>query len=326
MTGIVEVSVVDVTVDLTVGGDVVVDVAAVLAAGGGGGGGAVDSVDGRTGTVTLSDLYAAAGDARLSDARTPTVHAASHAVGGTDPVTVAAIGAATAAEGALAATAVQPGDLATVATSGAYGDLTGRPATLPPVASYVSRLPPLVAPAAYAISAGSNVVPIVNTRSAFGYPFQPAATSTLTSVLIAVQTGAAGATHCLNLWRCDAAGRPAAHVAAISPIACDTPGNKTVTGLSISLTAGTVYAFASMGGTTAGHKVYGIATGTSGLIGTYGYAAPVGIVKNPLDNNWRLDGYTYSPATAGTPDISPTWTATNAYLEIPNLSFTIEAA
>lgn len=37
------------------------------------------------------------------------------------------VGAATAAQGLLADTAVQPGDLATVATSGAYGDLTGAP-------------------------------------------------------------------------------------------------------------------------------------------------------------------------------------------------------
>src|SRR5690606_14309028 len=35
---------------------------------------------------------------------------------------------ATAAQGALADTAVQPGDLATVATTGAYSDLTGTPA------------------------------------------------------------------------------------------------------------------------------------------------------------------------------------------------------
>ena len=34
---------------------------------------------------------------------------------------------ATAAQGALAASATQPGDLATVATSGAYGDLSGTP-------------------------------------------------------------------------------------------------------------------------------------------------------------------------------------------------------
>lgn len=39
---------------------------------------------------------------------------------------------ATAAQGALAATAVQPGDLATVATSGAYSDLSGTP-TIPTV-------------------------------------------------------------------------------------------------------------------------------------------------------------------------------------------------
>ncbi|MEV5915824.1 hypothetical protein AB0M00_43945 [Streptomyces chartreusis] len=40
-----------------------------------------------TGTVTAGD------DSRLTDARTPTAHAASHATGGSDPVTAAAIGA-----------------------------------------------------------------------------------------------------------------------------------------------------------------------------------------------------------------------------------------
>lgn len=48
------------------------------------------------------------------------------AIQGVEP-TAAQIGAATAAQGALADSAVQPGDLASVATSGAYGDLTGRP-------------------------------------------------------------------------------------------------------------------------------------------------------------------------------------------------------
>lgn len=49
--------------------------------------------------------------------------------GQTGPVVLEAadVGAATAAQGALADTAVQPGDLATVATSGQYSDLSGRP-------------------------------------------------------------------------------------------------------------------------------------------------------------------------------------------------------
>lgn len=63
-------------------------------AGGGGGGGAVDSVNGQTGAVVLD-----AGD----------------------------VGAATAAQGAFADTAVQPGDLAAVATTGDVGDLDGFP-------------------------------------------------------------------------------------------------------------------------------------------------------------------------------------------------------
>ena len=79
---------------------------------------AVQSVDGRTGTVTLSDIYDAAGtaasavsthnsnttsvhgitntanlvytgDARLSDARTPLAHASSHGSAGSDAVTIA---------------------------------------------------------------------------------------------------------------------------------------------------------------------------------------------------------------------------------------------
>lgn len=52
--------------------------------------------------------------------------------------TPASIGAATAAQGSLADTAVQPGDLANVATSGSYLDLTERP-SIPtvPVAAHV---------------------------------------------------------------------------------------------------------------------------------------------------------------------------------------------
>lgn len=42
------------------------------------------------------------------------------------------IGAATAAQGSLADSAVQPGDLATVATSGSYGDLAGIPSEFTP--------------------------------------------------------------------------------------------------------------------------------------------------------------------------------------------------
>ena len=62
-----------------------------------GGTGAVSSVNGQTGTVVL---------------------------------TASDVGAATSAQGAKADTAVQPGDLATVATSGAYSDLIGTP-TIP---------------------------------------------------------------------------------------------------------------------------------------------------------------------------------------------------
>ena len=50
------------------------------------------SVNGQTGAVTISTASIGAvptNDARLSDARTPTAHAASHADGGTDEITVA---------------------------------------------------------------------------------------------------------------------------------------------------------------------------------------------------------------------------------------------
>ena len=54
-------------------------------------------------------------------------HASTHASNGSDPITPVSIGAATSAQGALADSAVQPGDLATVATTGAYADLSGKP-------------------------------------------------------------------------------------------------------------------------------------------------------------------------------------------------------
>lgn len=63
------------------------------------------------------------------------VHATRHSSAGDDPVTPDSIGAATAAQGAKADSAVQPGSLATVATTGAYGDLSGKP-TLGTAASH----------------------------------------------------------------------------------------------------------------------------------------------------------------------------------------------
>ena len=60
---------------------------------------------------TAPDLsgYVPTTDSRLSDARTPLAHKASHATGGTDALTPGDIGAATSAQGTLAATASQPG-------------------------------------------------------------------------------------------------------------------------------------------------------------------------------------------------------------------------
>jgi hypothetical protein len=97
---------------------------------------AVSSVDGRVGTVTLSDLYAPASgispsaisgtavvtnDSRLSDARTPTSHAATHQSGGTDVISIAA--------SQVAGTAVVTNDArlsdARTPTGAAGGDLTG---------------------------------------------------------------------------------------------------------------------------------------------------------------------------------------------------------
>ena len=52
---------------------------------------------------------------------------AGHALSSDITITPADIGAATSAQGTKADTAVQPGSLATVATSGAYTDLTGKP-------------------------------------------------------------------------------------------------------------------------------------------------------------------------------------------------------
>lgn len=97
---------------------------------------AVSSVDGRTGTVTLSDLYAPASgisptaisgtavitsDSRLSDARTPTAHASTHAAAGSDPITISA--------SQVSGTAVVTSDArlsdSRTPTGSAGGDLTG---------------------------------------------------------------------------------------------------------------------------------------------------------------------------------------------------------
>jgi hypothetical protein len=92
------------------------------------------SVDGRAvvfdGTTGKRIRQAAAapvleGDGRLTDARTPTTHAASHGDGGSDEITVSqdqVTGLGTALAGKA-----DTSSLATVATTGAYGDLSGRP-------------------------------------------------------------------------------------------------------------------------------------------------------------------------------------------------------
>lgn len=81
-------------------------IAALEAGGGGGGTGTVTEVNGVSPdgsghvVVPLSSFTPNAGvatnDSRLSDARTPTMHAASHAAAGTDAVSPASIGALTA--------------------------------------------------------------------------------------------------------------------------------------------------------------------------------------------------------------------------------------
>lgn len=111
-------------------------VAVLYGGNGGGGSGAVDSVNGKTGVVVLdatdvgalpdstvipaaqvnSDWNANSGVAQILNK--PTLGTAAAA---------ATTDFATAAQGSLADTAVQPGDLATVATTGAYSDLIGTP-------------------------------------------------------------------------------------------------------------------------------------------------------------------------------------------------------
>ena len=107
-----------------------------------------DLVDHEALTTTAHGGIVADTDPRLSDPRTPTEHgneahtsdyvdaagaAAAAPVqsvqGQTGEVVLSAgdVGAATAAQGALAESAVQPDDLADVATSGAFGDLSGTP-------------------------------------------------------------------------------------------------------------------------------------------------------------------------------------------------------
>lgn len=124
---------------------------------GAGGGGASTFLD-LTDTpesYTASQLLAANGDA------TGLVHvdgATARSLLGLGTAALAATGDfATAAQGVLAGTAVQPGDLATVATSGAYADLSGLPTLFSGAYGDLSGVPSTFAPSAHTIQSHSNV-------------------------------------------------------------------------------------------------------------------------------------------------------------------------
>lgn len=91
-------------------------------------------------TTTAHGGIVASSDSRLTNARTPTAHASTHATGGSDPITATSIGAdASGAASTAQAFSIQRSNhtgtqsastitgLATVATSGLYSDLSGLP-------------------------------------------------------------------------------------------------------------------------------------------------------------------------------------------------------
>lgn len=130
---------------------------------------------------TLRD--AAGGGAPLSDdepaALGPVSPGASSEASRSDHVhplpTPAEVGAATSAQGALADTAVQPGDLATVATSGDYADLAGKP-TIPSTAAEVGAI-------ATAEKGAANGVATLGSDSKIPLAQLPATAITSTSVV-----------------------------------------------------------------------------------------------------------------------------------------------
>lgn len=89
--------------------------------------------------------------------------------------TPAEVGAATSAQGELADTAVQPADLATVATTGAYADLTGKP-TIPSTAAEVGAI-------ATAEKGAANGVATLGSDSKIPLAQLPATAITSTSVV-----------------------------------------------------------------------------------------------------------------------------------------------
>jgi hypothetical protein len=92
---------------------------------------ATDSVAGKMSAADKAKLDAveagATANATDADLRDRTTHTGVQAISTVTGLQTALDGKATTAQGALADTAVQPGDLATVATTGVYGDLSGLP-------------------------------------------------------------------------------------------------------------------------------------------------------------------------------------------------------
>jgi hypothetical protein len=79
------------------------------------------AVDAHEGAADPHPGYLLENDPSVTNARNPTAHKSTHATGGADALTPADIGAATAAQGNLADSAVQPDDLPGVVTTSAAG-------------------------------------------------------------------------------------------------------------------------------------------------------------------------------------------------------------